>query len=113
VVAIHTTLDPVVPVGQSLLYYVKSQLVGNTNVTPLLAAQYGHCSFTQAQVLEAFGTLVFKVTGVPPASLQATSTFMSVPEMLAEAQKFSAAEAVETAQQTHVLTTISLPLVAR
>ena len=113
VVAIHTTLDPVVPVGQSLLYYAKSRLLGNTNVTPLLAAQYGHCSFTQAQVLEAFGVLMSKVTGGPLASLQAASTFMSPVEMAAEVQKFTALEAVEAAQQLHVLTTTYLPLVVR
>lgn len=111
-VMVHTTLDPIVPVDQSLLYFQKVAATGNLNVTPLLVSRYGHCNFTSDELLQSFGLLVSKVTGAAPAG--ELTSFMSQPELLIKAQEFLAAEQAEAAiQAQHVSTRFFLPVAVR
>jgi pimeloyl-ACP methyl ester carboxylesterase len=59
-VTLHTTGDPIVPYWHEWLYSAK---VGpNPLHTNMPIPRYGHCSFTVAEVLGAFQTLVMQVT---------------------------------------------------
>lgn len=68
-VTLHTTLDPVVPYWNELLYALKARPVGGGSLTPIPIFRYGHCAFTGPEVLAAFGVLVYQVTGQVPAGL--------------------------------------------
>ncbi len=63
-VTIHTTGDPVVPIWHESLYRNKLSFFGKLLDTPITIHRYGHCNFTDAEVLAAFAVLVLKVTGV-------------------------------------------------
>jgi pimeloyl-ACP methyl ester carboxylesterase len=63
-VTLHTTGDPIVPYWHELLYEAKVTASGSSLLySNIPIARYGHCSFTLAEVLVAFQTLVLKVTG--------------------------------------------------
>jgi pimeloyl-ACP methyl ester carboxylesterase len=53
-VTLHTTADEVVPFWHELLYLPKLDLSGRGRFFPIPAPRYGHCNFTQAEVLGAF-----------------------------------------------------------
>src|SRR5439155_2867193 len=53
-VTIHTIGDPIIPVWQELVYFVKLDSFGHTQFTPWPVARYGHCAFTTWEVLAAF-----------------------------------------------------------
>jgi len=57
-VALHTTGDPIVPFDHVALYGDKAQPTGRGVFIPMPVARYGHCTFTAADVLTAFGALV-------------------------------------------------------
>jgi hypothetical protein len=57
-VAPHTTGDEIVPVQHLSLYRAKVQPSGRGVFIPLPVSRYGHCSFTTAEVLTAFGALI-------------------------------------------------------
>lgn len=57
-VALHTTDDEIVPFGHVALYGAKAQPAGRGVFVPMPVARYGHCNFTTAEVLTAFGALV-------------------------------------------------------
>jgi hypothetical protein len=62
-VTLHTTGDPVVPFWHELLYTAK--VVKNRSLTryfSLPVVRYGHCAFTEIDVLTGFAILVFKVS---------------------------------------------------
>jgi pimeloyl-ACP methyl ester carboxylesterase len=61
---LHTTLDPEVPFWHEALYLIKA-LGGGSGLllTEIPALRYGHCNFTQAEVLAARAVTVLKVTG--------------------------------------------------
>jgi pimeloyl-ACP methyl ester carboxylesterase len=69
-VTLHTTKDEVVPYWQELLYFAKVKAAGSNNVILIPVSRYGHCNFTTAEVLAAFGLLVLKVTGSRPAGIE-------------------------------------------
>jgi pimeloyl-ACP methyl ester carboxylesterase len=63
VVTLHTTGDPVVPVEQESLYAAKvSQAGASAQLTQSAVTRYGHCAFQGSELLEAFSTLVGKLT---------------------------------------------------
>lgn len=68
-VTMHTTGDPVVPFWHEILYTTKASLRSPGKVIPIPISAYGHCAFTQEQVLAGFGLLVWAVTGQQPAGL--------------------------------------------
>jgi hypothetical protein len=59
-VTIHTTGDPIIPYWQETIYSLKVLLAGSllqhVNI-PVL--RYGHCTFNQTELLNAFSLLVF------------------------------------------------------
>ena len=61
---LHTTLDSDVPYWHELLYLAKALGSGSgLYLTEIPALRYGHCNFTQAEVLTALAVTVFKVEG--------------------------------------------------
>jgi hypothetical protein len=62
-VTIHTTGDPIVPIWHEPLYRNKLSFFGKLLETRITVDRYGHCNFTDAEVLAAFAVLVLKVTG--------------------------------------------------
>jgi hypothetical protein len=62
----HTSGDPIIPVWQQALYQAK--VLAFPNAAPFAASvinRYGHCSFTKAEVLAAFGQLVAETAASP------------------------------------------------
>jgi pimeloyl-ACP methyl ester carboxylesterase len=57
-VTLHTTADEVVPFWHELLYLPKLTLSDRGRFIPVPAFRYGHCNFTQTEVLTAFGLAV-------------------------------------------------------
>lgn len=67
VVTMHNTGDNLVTIVQQLLYRIKILFARKTSLyTGIPVTGFGHCGFTEQQILTAFGTLVFKVTGTMP-----------------------------------------------
>ena len=62
-VTIHDTGDPIVPAWHEALYRSRLDLLGRLLHTPITIHRYGHCNFTDAELLAAFAVLVLKVTG--------------------------------------------------
>jgi len=69
-VTLHTTKDEVVPYWHELLYFAKVKAAGSSDVILIPTSRYGHCNFTTAEVLAAFGLLVLKVTGSRPTGIE-------------------------------------------
>ena len=66
-VTLHNSGDNLVPIVQQLLYRVKILFARKSALyTGIPVTGFGHCGFTEQQILTAFGTLVFKVTGTMP-----------------------------------------------
>jgi hypothetical protein len=80
-VTIHTTGDPIVPIWHESLYRNKLSFFGKLLESRITINRYGHCNFTDAEVLAAFAVLVLKVTGV---NLVVTSKVL--PEAHAQAE---------------------------
>jgi pimeloyl-ACP methyl ester carboxylesterase len=56
---IHTTGDPIVPSVQSELYDAKAAAQSHPGLVELTTVdRYGHCSFTQSELLDAFASVV-------------------------------------------------------
>jgi pimeloyl-ACP methyl ester carboxylesterase len=65
VATLHTTRDPVVPVSQESSYADKVAAQGATSLlSQLTPDRYGHCNFTGAEVLQAFGTVTAHAAAV-------------------------------------------------
>ena len=62
-VTIHTSGDPIVPIWHEPLYRNKLSFFGKLLESRITIDRYGHCKFTDAEVLGAFAVLVLKVTG--------------------------------------------------
>src|SRR5262249_20765247 len=62
-VTLHTTGDEIIPFWHEFLYFAKVRTSGGGSFTPIPTGVYGHCSFTTADVLVAFITLVGQVNG--------------------------------------------------
>jgi pimeloyl-ACP methyl ester carboxylesterase len=63
-VTLHTTGDPIIPVGHETLYFLKTFFSGAVLQllhTNLPVARYGHCQFQAEEALAAFAWLVFQV----------------------------------------------------
>ncbi|WP_018612953.1 hypothetical protein [Segetibacter koreensis] len=66
-VSAHTTLDPIVPFWHLPLYEFKTILRGtNSLFTGIPVKAFGHCAFTEAEIVQGFGLLVQKVKGQTP-----------------------------------------------
>jgi pimeloyl-ACP methyl ester carboxylesterase len=57
-VTLHTTQDEIIPVWHELLYLVKQRPTASGVFRPIPVDRYGHCAFTAAEVLAAFGVLL-------------------------------------------------------
>lgn len=65
VVSGHTTLDPIIPFWHLPLYQIKTLLQGRAALfTGIPVQRYGHCTFTEAELVSGFALLVQKVKGV-------------------------------------------------
>ncbi|MGH7529792.1 MAG: hypothetical protein ACREMN_05370 [Gemmatimonadales bacterium] len=62
-VTIHTTGDPIVPIWHQSLYRSRLSFFERFLHTPFTISRYGHCNFTDAEILAAFSVLVLQVTG--------------------------------------------------
>jgi hypothetical protein len=62
-VTMHTTGDPIVPIWHEQLYANRLSPGSRAFYTPITVERYGHCNFTDAEILAAFSTLVLKVSG--------------------------------------------------
>jgi pimeloyl-ACP methyl ester carboxylesterase len=59
VVTLHTTGDPIVPIAHQGLYTAKAEAAGAESLIDERSfSRYGHCTFQQAELVSAFGTLV-------------------------------------------------------
>lgn len=75
---LHTTLDPLVLYWQAEVYTEKVRLAARTDQHRLLPVErFGHCAFTSAEAVYAFGTLVRAVTG---SALAAPARALHTPE---------------------------------
>ena len=63
-VTIHTTGDPIVPSSQQSIYRNRLGFVSRLLHTKITIERYGHCSFTDAEILGAFAVLVLQVSGL-------------------------------------------------
>jgi pimeloyl-ACP methyl ester carboxylesterase len=62
---LHTSRDPSIPVSQESAYAAKVAAQGATSLlTQQSVDRYGHCAFTGAEVLQAFGSLTAPATAV-------------------------------------------------
>jgi hypothetical protein len=69
---LHTTGDPIVPYSQSPLYGQKVHAAGqDTWLSQTTVNRFGHCSFTQTEVLTAFSNLWSRIGGFQPAAVAA------------------------------------------
>ncbi len=60
---LHTTGDPIVPVAQSARYADKVAAAGAaSSLESGTVSRYGHCAFERAELLDAFGAVVGRVT---------------------------------------------------
>ena len=76
VVSLHTTADPIIPFWQQELYQVK--VLTTPHLAPFIGfpvVRYGHCAFTEGEVLAGFALLVQETGGTltVPASLFPTA----------------------------------------
>lgn len=70
-VTLHTTRDPIVPYRHELFYAARVFARGNAeHLVALPVFRYGHCSFTEEQVMGAFGVLVWMSTGALPSDFE-------------------------------------------
>lgn len=63
-VTLHNLLDPIVPFDHELIY--RGLVAGQQKsrfLTAIPVPGYGHCEFTTAQVLGAFGTMIQQAMG--------------------------------------------------
>jgi pimeloyl-ACP methyl ester carboxylesterase len=92
-VAIHTTLDPIVPYWHEPLYHDKVVARGRTprydEYPP--GARYGHCNFTTSEVQNALALLVNRVQNAPPIDVDLSDGYSQV------------TYAMDTAIYTHML----------
>jgi pimeloyl-ACP methyl ester carboxylesterase len=93
-VTLHTTGDELIPFWHEVLYFSKTRQSGGRNLLPIPIIRYGHCNFKAAEMLAAFGVLVWKATG-------------SLPDLPAEAAQLSQQFA------TYQFQTLFLPMVSR
>jgi pimeloyl-ACP methyl ester carboxylesterase len=62
---LHTTGDPIIPLSQETSYADKVDAQGATSFLSQQAPdRYGHCTFTGAEVLQAFGSLTARAAAV-------------------------------------------------
>jgi hypothetical protein len=80
-VTIHDTGDPIVPVWHQPLYRRRLDFLGKVLHTPITIDRYGHCNFTEAEILGAFAVLVLKVSGY---DLIASRSVLPTPKAQAE-----------------------------
>lgn len=62
-VTIHDTGDPIVPIWHEALYRRRLDLRSRLLHTAFTINRYGHCKFTDAELLAAFAVLVLEVSG--------------------------------------------------
>ncbi len=64
----HTTGDPTIPIWHLPLYAQKTVLQGTSNLfTPIPINRYGHCTFTEFEIVSSFAFLVQQAGGIAPS----------------------------------------------
>jgi hypothetical protein len=81
-VVLHNTGDPIVPYWHATLYQAK--VTSPSRFQLRTSASYGHCNFTQQEILDAFNALGGMIS---PFSLQEAQSKLT-PEQYAEYQEF-------------------------
>jgi pimeloyl-ACP methyl ester carboxylesterase len=88
-VTIHTLRDQQVPAWHEALYTAKALTRGSLDKLVVIPVdRYGHCNFTPAEVLVAFGILVLRVEGV---GLDGVEQALRDPRSLAEFERLAVA----------------------
>ena len=64
---LHTTGDPIVPVDQAERYVQKVDAAASARLEPRTVDRYGHCTFQQSELLEAFSAVVQQATAAARA----------------------------------------------
>lgn len=94
-VSLHTFADPIVPVDQSLLYIMK--VGNNSKFAPFLVNRYGHCTFTQDELVTLL-LVLGQLIQPQPAALEPAAvpspTLIGGAQLAPIVQAFAAAEAV-------------------
>ena len=85
-VTMHTSGDPIVPVWHQSVYRGRLGFFSRLFHTPWTIQRYGHCNFTDTEILAGFSLLVLKVSGV---DLLVTSRVLPGPEAQAEFLRMS------------------------
>ena len=80
-VTIHTTGDPIVPIWHEALYRRRLDWRSRLLNTAITVNRYGHCKFTDAELLAAFAVLVLEVSG---QNLLVSRTVLPQPQAQAE-----------------------------
>jgi hypothetical protein len=66
-VGAHTTGDPIIPFWHLALYAAKTVAQGTSSLfTGIPVVRYGHCTFTEAEIVASFALLVLQVQGLAP-----------------------------------------------
>jgi pimeloyl-ACP methyl ester carboxylesterase len=87
----HTTGDPVVPFWHLPLYQAKVVAQGTTQLfAGLPVNRYGHCTFTEAEIVTAFALLAQKVKG---------QTLTLAEQLIAQAKNGKIVQSVHTARR--------------
>ncbi|RMG60422.1 MAG: hypothetical protein D6713_02965 [Deltaproteobacteria bacterium] len=71
-VALHTTMDDLVPFDHEIIYLFRTFLSGSRNLFTLIPVnRFGHCAFEPQEVFSAFALMVYRGTGeLDPAFIQ-------------------------------------------
>ncbi len=70
-ITLHTLRDPVVPQWHQALYTQKAIAAGSQPLyTAITTLGYGHCAFSEVDVVASFAILVYRATGKLPLNVQ-------------------------------------------
>ena len=84
-ITLHTTGDPIVPYGHEFVYRLKTYQAGSgSQRINIPIVRYGHCQFTQDELVIAFGLMLLKSQGL--SALSALTGAAITPDQAREIQ---------------------------